>query len=272
MNVALTVALALVVAYAGLAVLLWRFQERIVFQPPPWPESPDDTARLSFAAGDGTALFAYVVGVPRAGRPPVLAFHGNAVVARAMIPWTREAARRLDVCVVLAEYRGYDGLRGTPTYAATALDARATLEAASAHLGVGLSSFVLFGHSLGSAVAAELASNAGAKVLVLESPFSSARDMVARWPVVGFRLGWTLVSRVHYDTVARVRQLDVPVFVAHGERDLVVPPRMGREVFSAARVPGRLLMVPGATHSDVPEIGGETYWGWLADAIREADA
>ena len=263
--------MALVVAYAGVALLLWRFQERIVFQPPQWPGPPAETPRLSVTAADGTALFAYVVGAHRAGRPAVLAFHGNAVVARAMIPWTREAARRLDVCVVLAEYRGYDGAAGVPTYAATAVDAQATLEAASAHLGVDPSSFVLFGHSLGSAVAAELASKAGAKVLVLESPFSSARDMVARWPVVGFRLGWSLVSRVHFDTVARVQELEVPVYVAHGELDLVVPARMGRQVFAAARAPGRLLLVPGASHSDVPEVGGETYWGWLADAIRQAD-
>jgi fermentation-respiration switch protein FrsA (DUF1100 family) len=268
MTAAMSVAVALVVGYAVLALLMWRYQERLVFQPPRWPETPvDDWPRLSFAAPDGTALFAYVVGVPRANRPPVLAFHGNAVVARAMIPWTQEAARRLDTCVVLAEYRGYDGSGGSPTYAGTAMDARAALEAASAHLGVDQSSFVLFGHSLGSAVAAELAASAGAKALILESPFSSARDMVARWPVVGFRIGWSLVSRVHYDTVARVRDLNVPVFVAHGERDAVVPAWMGRQVFSAAKVPGQLLLVPGAAHSDVPEVGGEEYWRWLAAGL-----
>jgi uncharacterized protein len=269
MNAVLLFAAAIVIAYGVFALVLWRYQERIVFQPPRWPESPaDDAPRLNFAAPDGTALFAYVVGALRTNRSPVIAFHGNAVVARAMIPWTREAARRLEVCVVLAEYRGYDGVDGSPTYAATAIDARATLEAASAQLGVDPSSFVIFGHSLGSAVAAELAAAMGAKALVLESPFTSARDMVARWPVVGFRVGWSLVSRVHYDTVARVRDLDIPVFVAHGERDMVVPPRMGRAVFAAAKVPGQLLMVPKAGHSDVPDVGGEQYWAWLAAAVQ----
>jgi pimeloyl-ACP methyl ester carboxylesterase len=269
MNAVLLFAAAVVVAYGGFALVLWRYQERIVFQPPRWPESADDDApRLSFTAPDGIALFAYVVGSARTNRPPVIAFHGNAVVARAMIPWTHEAARRLDVCVVLAEYRGYDGVGGAPTYAATAIDAKATLEAASTHLGVDPSSFVMFGHSLGSAVAAELAASVGAKSLVLESPFTSARDMVARWPVVGFRVGWSLVSRVHYDTVARVRDLEVPVFVAHGERDVVVPPRMGRAVFAAAKVQGELLMVAKAGHSDVPDVGGEKYWSWLGGAVK----
>lgn len=268
MTTALSVAAILVVAYVVLALLLWRYQERIVFQPPLWTEAPaaDGLTRLSFSASDGTMLFAYVVGVPRAGGPSFLAFHGNAVVARWLIPWAREAARRFGGCVVVAEYRGYDGLSGAPSYAGIALDALAALEASAAHLKVDRSAFVMFGHSLGSAVAAELAASAGAKALVLQSPFSSARDMVARWPVVGFRLGWSLLARVHYDTVARVRDLDVPVFVAHGERDVVIPARMGRQVFAAARVPGQLLTVPEATHNDLPDVGGEDYWRWLEAA------
>jgi fermentation-respiration switch protein FrsA (DUF1100 family) len=270
MNVALTAAAIVVVAYATFAFTLWRNQERIVFQPPRWPDPPgDDGTRLTFSSADGTELMAFVVGTPAANRPPVIAFHGNAVVARMMVPWTREAARRMGTCVVLAEYRGYDGMPGQPTYAATSMDAHATLAAASAHLGVPASAFALFGHSLGSAVAAELAASAGAKVLILESPFTSARDMVARWPGgLGLRLGWSLVSRVHFDTVARVRNLDVPVFVAHGERDLLIPARMGREVFAAAKAKGELLVVPKASHSDVPEVGGEAYWEWLAAALR----
>jgi fermentation-respiration switch protein FrsA (DUF1100 family) len=71
---------------------------------------------------------------------------------------------------------------------------------------------------------------------------------------------------VHYDTVGRVRELEAPVSVAHGEKDLVVPVRMGRAVHAAARVKGGLLILPTAGHSDVPEVGGERYWAWLATA------
>jgi uncharacterized protein len=251
------------------AFTLWRNQERIVFQPPRWPdEQGDDGTRLAFPSADGTELLAFVVGTPAANRPPVIAFHGNAVVARMMVPWTREAAQRMGTCVVLAEYRGYDGMPGNPTYATTSMDALATLAAASAHLGVPPTSFALFGHSLGSAVAAELAASAGAKVLILESPFTSARDMAARWPGgSGLRLAWSFISRVHFDTAARVRNLDVPVYVAHGERDRLIPVRMGRAVFAAAKVKGELLIVPGAGHSDVPDVGGKRYWEWMAAAL-----
>lgn len=270
MNTALIVAATLVVAYLAFAAFVWRYQERIVFQPPLVPVGPSahGLERLSFASGDGTMLVAYLVGVRRPGRPVVLAFHGNAVVARTVIPWTVEAAQRLDASVILAEYRGYDGLAGTPTYAASALDAMATLQAASEHLNVKPSEVVLYGHSLGSGVAAELAAAVGARALVLESPFTSVRDMAARWRFVGLRVGWSLISRVHWDTVARVRELDAPVFVAHGQRDRLIPVGMGRRVFAAARRPGQLLIVKAAGHNDVPEMGGDEYWAWLGRAIE----
>jgi fermentation-respiration switch protein FrsA (DUF1100 family) len=269
-NTALIVVAALVAAYLAFAAFIWRYQERIAFQPPLMPEGPPahGLERLSFASGDGTMLVAYIVGEHRTGRPVVIAFHGNAVVARTVIPWTVEAAQRLDACCVLAEYRGYDGLEGTPSYTASALDAQATLRAASQHLKVPIGEVVLYGHSIGSAVAAELAAVAGPRALVLESPFTSARDMAARWRIVGLRFGWSLISRVHYDTVARVRELDVPVFVVHGERDRLIPAWMGRKVFAAAKRPGRLLIVETAGHSDVPDVGGNEYWSWLREAIQ----
>ena len=105
------------------------------------------------------------------------------------------------------------------------------------------------------------------RALVLQSPFTSARDMarlIAPSPVL---LGWRVIARVHFDTERRVRELDAPVWVAHGERDWVIPTRFGRRVFEAARVKGELLLVPSAGHNDVAEAGGEAYWRWLERAM-----
>src|SRR6185436_13578635 len=103
---------------------------------------------------------------------------------------------------------------------------------------------------------------------VLESPLTSARDMAGRMRVVGLGLFWPLVARVHYTTEERVSKLDVPVSVAHGERDIVIPVRMGRAVFAAAHQKGGLLIVAEADHNDVPIVGGDSYWKWFAEAIR----
>jgi fermentation-respiration switch protein FrsA (DUF1100 family) len=265
---ALSVIGSILTVYVGVLLVLWLMQERIVFQPPASPTAPDTATRLlEYTSADGLRLVAHVVESPRTGAPIVLAFHGNAMISRWMIPWARELSRRHGVTVVLPEYRGYDGLAGRPTYAGAALDARAALAATTSHYGQPASRIAFYGHSLGTAVATELAGHAAPSALVLESPFTSARDMAARWPIVGLGFFWPAISRVHYETLRRVSELAVPVHVAHGERDIIIPVRMGRDVHAAARTRGLLLLVPEAGHNDVPDAGGEAYWRWIGEAL-----
>jgi uncharacterized protein len=257
------------VAYLVFLALLWGFQERIVFQPPANPESLDSATRImSYTSSDGIRLVAHVVEPPQAGGPVILAFHGNAMISRWMIPWAREVARRLQATVVLPEYRGYDGVAGSPTYGGAAMDAAAALAATMEQFHVTPGNIVYYGHSLGSAVATELASKAPPKALLLESPFTSALDMAGRMRIVGLGLVWPMISRVHYTTAERVATLGMPVSVAHGERDIVIPVRMGLAVHAAARVKGGLLVVSDADHNDVPIVGGDAYWKWFAEAIH----
>jgi pimeloyl-ACP methyl ester carboxylesterase len=134
---------------------------------------------------------------------------------------------------------------------------------------------VLFGHSLGSAIATELAAEMKSQppgALVLQSPFTSARDMAARMLVPVISMVWGRITRVHYDTHRLVRSLDVPVWVAHGSMDLTIPSRMGREVRDAAKMKGEFLLVQGAGHNDVPDAGGDRYWKWLVAAVTGAAA
>jgi pimeloyl-ACP methyl ester carboxylesterase len=132
---------------------------------------------------------------------------------------------------------------------------------------VDANNLVYVGHSLGTAIAAELAAFSPPRTLVLQAPFSSARDMGRRMLVPGVGLFWRVVSRVHFNTIERVKALNVPVWVTHGDNDFVIPVRMGREVHAAARVKGDLLIIPGAGHNDVAEVGGREYWAWLSRAV-----
>lgn len=262
--------------YVLLLLAAWRWQERLVFQPPRWRAAGAvDAHRIEYEATDGTRLHAFVVGEARTDSPVLLAFHGNADLARWLLPWAADVVRETGACVVLPEYRGYDGVAGAPTCAGAALDARAALafvergtagQDRAPHHAISRN-VVLFGHSLGSAVATELAHETAAGALVLQSPFTSARAMAARMLLPGMTALWRLITRVHYDTVARVADLPCPVFVAHGARDRVVPVEMGRAVFAAARSKGRLLVVPEAGHNDVAEVGDGAYWEWLRAAL-----
>jgi len=261
----------LVLVYAGLVLSLWWFQERILFQPPVGLAASTVSARqVRYRAADGAELFAYLVGDCTSDSTVVIAFHGNAEVSRWLVPWAATLVRESGACVLLPEYRGYDGIPGAPTYATSAHDARAALAYVRDSLGVASNNVVLFGHSLGSAIAAELAAAQHPRSLVLQAPFSSARAMAARMAVPGLTAFFGLISRIHFDTIARVRSLAVPVWVAHGDRDLVVPIRMGRAVFEAAAQRGDLLVVRGAGHNDVAEVAGSAYWEWLVRAVHAA--
>jgi fermentation-respiration switch protein FrsA (DUF1100 family) len=267
------VLLSLGVLYVGVIVLLWIFQEQVVFQPPRvGPTAPESARKVHYRSADGVELFAYLVGDCPPGSALMIAFHGNADVARWFVPWASNATRATGLCVMLPEDRGYDGLAGSPSYAASALDAEAALDYARDTLGIAPGRLVLFGYSLGSAIATELAARVRPRTLVLQAPFTSVRDMSARMYVPGLRFMFDLITRVHFNTLSRVRTLSTPVWVAHGDRDRVVPIQMGKQVFDAAAHRGELLIVHGAGHTDLPEVAGSAYWSWLASAVRPTRA
>ena len=259
----------------GLALLV-AAQERLVWQPP-WRAGDADVpgaTRLRYSASDGQALFAWVVAPPpgAAVRGTLLAFHGNAELAAWSVPWAVEVARRAGWRVVLPEYRGYAGLGGAPSHAGSRRDAAAALAAARALPGVADGPLALYGHSLGSAIATELASAMAESgtppvALLLESPLTSIRAMARLEGRSAFDGVWARMARVTFDTRARVAVLDVPVAVAHGLVDVVIPAHMGMAVHQAARVRGPCLLLPRAGHNDVVERGGDAYWAWLREAL-----
>jgi pimeloyl-ACP methyl ester carboxylesterase len=281
----LVVAGLVLCVYAGLLLILWARQERIVFQPPGSPFEEAATELVRYTASDGQSLFGYLVSSAKAGgsgteardsnvdaRPStvLLVFHGNAEIAAWSLAWAREVARRTGATVLLAEYRGYAGLPGRPTYATSKLDARAAWEYLRTTHGATPERTAIYGHSLGSAIGVELAAEIKPRVLLLEAPFTSARAMAARLGVPGILPLWRAISRVHYDTRTRVADLDVPVWVVHGELDMVTPVHMGREVYAAARRRGELLVLEDVGHNDVVETGGERYWSWLERGVAVA--
>lgn len=266
------VVLAIVAAlYLALVALVWRVQERMVWLPPRMAEYPAAEARrIEYAAEDGQPLFAWLVGDPATARGVVIACHGNADLAAWMVPWAREVAARTGWAVLVPEYRGYGGLSGAPEYEGSRRDARASWRLVRDSLHVDSARIALYGHSLGSAVASELAVEHEPAALLLESPFTSAREMASRMiprPVAAL---WPLIGRVNFDTRARVAAVTAPVSVAHGTLDGVIPVDMGRAVYAAARTKGQLLLVPGAGHNDVAAVAGDDYWRWIAAALGGA--
>lgn len=271
MKAALVTGVVLVlVLFLLMAALVWAFQERLAYVPPGPPYPDGGTRRVDFNAADGQPLFAFVLAPDEPSGRVVLAFHGNADQAGWQVPWARQLVARTRATVVLAEYRGYAGTGGRPTYEGIQLDARAAWTMIRDTLGTHDADVVLYGHSLGSAVAAELALEHAPRAVVLVAPFTSAREMSRRIVSPVFTPLWGMISRVRYDTESAVRRLEAPVWVAHGEDDALIPAAMGRRVFAAARRPGELLLIPRAGHNDVVDAGGDRYWDWLERAVGVA--
>lgn len=265
----LSLLIGLVALYTLVLIAAWRMQERIVWQPPRLIVQPGAVAqRIDYASDDGQPLYAYLVGDPTRARGLLIAYHGNADLAAWRVPWAVEVERRTGWAVLVPEYRGYGGLGGSPSYVSSQRDARATYRLVRERLGDDTTRIAVYGHSLGSAVAAELALDHPPSALLLEAPFTSARDMARAMLVFPVAAAWRAIARVHFDTRAVVASLHVPVSVVHGESDGIIPMRMGRAVHAAARVPGELLVVPRAGHNDVIDTAGEAYWEWMRRALR----
>lgn len=264
----MTAAFLIVALIIGAITLLWWSQERILFQPPRFDGDPDESDCVHYQASDGQHLKGFVVGNPGIAPGTLLCFHGNADLSIRQLDWARSVERRTGSAVMLGEYRGYMSLGGKPTYWTTKLDAQAAYDYLCATFGIGADRLAFFGHSLGSAVAAELAEVHRPRALLLQSPFTSARAMARVIVVLPISFVWRAISHIHFDTARVVSTLDLPVSVTHGKRDRIVPFRMGIEVYNAARIKGPLLVVENAGHSDIAQVAGEEYWTWISTALR----
>ena len=197
--------------------------------------------RLATAEEDAVALWA----PPQPGRSVVVFFHGNATQI-GDLGWLVDALRSDGHGMLLVEYPGYGVAAGSPSEASIYRCAARALDELP-KLGVDRAHTVLVGQSLGSGVAAEMATRGYGSRLMLISPFTSIADLVDG--LVPFGLGGVFVTD-KFDTLAKARDLEIETVIAHGDVDWIVPVEMGREL--THRIPGaRLELFEGAGHNDM---------------------
>lgn len=236
-----------VLALALATVTLRRFVERALLYRPDRKHdaTPADlhmprVQEVWLDAADGVKLHAFHL--PHLGaRAIVVYLHGNAGNNADRLPIAQEMAAFFYE-VLLLDYRGYGKSDGTPSEAGLYADAGAAL-AFARRRGMPV---ILYGESLGGAVAIDLAARERIDGLVVQSSFTSLPDLAAAiWAPLGRLVSPSYVS---IDKIGRVR---APILFVHGERDELVPLSHGRRLYEAAHPPKRFVSVPAAGHDDV---------------------
>lgn len=231
-----TLLVGLVLGYVALAALLFIFQSRFIYFPEMGREDRATPAQLQLpfeevriATPDGEVLHGWFVPAPQA-RATVLFLHGNAGSIAHRLDWL-PMFQRLRLSALLIDYRGYGASTGRPTEAGTYADAEAAWRHLIEDRRIPPGRIVIFGESLGGAVAAHLAARVNPAALVLHSAFTSAPDLAADlYPFLPVRL----LTRFAYDTLGAVRVSHCPLLVAHSPQDEIVPAAHGRRLYEAA--------------------------------------
>ena len=164
--------------------------------------------------------------------------------------------------VLLFDYRGYGRSTGKPDEEGTYRDARAALRALQQE--VGDAPVIYLGESLGGAVALQLALESPPAGLVLQSTFTSVRDMAREH----YSLLPTALVPDAYASKERIARLSAPLLVVHGERDEVVPVEHGRALFEAAPEPKELELIPDVGHNDFIPVAGRQFAQAVANWAR----
>ncbi len=240
--------------YLSITVAYYILQRDYLFQPSDIHIAPqalglEGVCEMQLHTPDGETLIAWYA-PPDHGQPTLFYLHGNAGAL-----FHRAARVRLyrayGYGIFLPSYRGFSGSTGHPTEKTIVSDALMAYDRL-ASFNPAHSRIVIYGESLGTGVAVQVASKRPISGLILESPFSSAADVGAYlYPFLPVH--WLLKDR--FASIDYIRKVKAPMIMIHGKQDHIVPARLGRKLFAAAPAPKQAYFIPGATHYTLYEHG-----------------
>jgi hypothetical protein len=247
---------------------LWSQQARFIFMPQRQITSTPADTGLSYEdvfipvageIGGVERVHAWWIPAATAGKSTLLYLHGSALNISANV----EHAKRfhgLGFAVLLLSYRGYGRSDGDfPSETKVYQDAEAAWQYLVTKREIAPDDIVIYGHSLGGAVAIDLAvRHPAARGLIVEATFTSIYDMAARGGAYRvFPLDLILTQR--FDSLSKVDRLRVPVLYLHGTKDSVAPFDMSRRLYERTRAPKRLQLILGGGHNNSARVGGSVY-------------
>lgn len=255
--------------YGLTLALMYLLQRHLQYAPDKKrPGSPADAGvpemeEVQVATDDGYNHLSWFAAPKAPGNGIVILFHGNAghigdrsVKARHFI--------NKGYGVFLCGYRGYGGNAGRPTEEGLYKDARACLRWLDAK-GYRTADFILYGESLGSGVATQMALEIQPRILILEAPFSSASDVAKQRY---FYLPVDALLKDKYDNLSKIRDIKSNLLVIHGDEDEVVTIDLARKLFNAANHPKEFITINSGAHNNLYDHhAGHVITDWLEKQI-----
>lgn len=263
MILALKIAVGAVLVYAIVLAGAYYLQRTLMYFPARERVAPAAAGLVGveervIETPDGAHVIAWY-GKARPGRPTLLYFHGNGgSLATRAERIGKYLARGYGV--LMMTYRGYGGSTGRPSERANVADAKRAYDMLTG-LGVDPSEIVVYGESIGSGVAVQVAAEKPVAGVILDAPYTSVLELAAAaYPLLPVRT--FLTDR--YETMRYIDRVAAPLLVVHGEVDNVIPVAMGRAVHAAATGPKEIVTFPRAGHSDHHLYGSyEAIFDWL---------
>ena len=264
----------LIIIYASTSTYIWARQARFIFRPERIvSKTPADFGlpfedvyvRVNDENRRNERIHAWWIPTEFAGERSLLYLHGSALNIGANITHARRF-QRMGFSVLLVSYRGYGKSDGTfPSEAQVYADAQAAWIYLVEQKGLDPNAIFVYGHSLGGAVAIQLAlDNPDAGGLIVEAAFTSIADMARRMPKYRF-FPIDLIVHQRFDSIAKVSHLKVPVLYIHGTNDKFVPPEMSRKLYDRTAGLKQLKLILGGGHNNSASVGGAEY----LEAVRE---
>jgi fermentation-respiration switch protein FrsA (DUF1100 family) len=273
-----------------LVAFVMLFEDSFIYFPSKYPEGDWDVARLQagrgrvsskiedvwMTAADGVRLHGWYCTPPQTDGEKgslipngmtLLWFHGNAGNLSHRYPVIEKLLEQ-GFNVFIIDYRGYGRSEGSPSEEGLYRDARAAWDYLVHERKVSSGQIIVFGDSLGGAVAIELATKVEPAGLIVQSSFTSIKDMAAQ--VMPFLP--TFILRTKMDSINKIASVRCPKLFIHSPADEMVPYRLGRQLFDAASPPKQFYEVKNASHNEMDIIGGRAYFDAFGDFARAVRA
>ncbi len=271
----------LAIAYSVACLFLWFRQKYFIFKPPRAIRTTPKAFNLNYqevwlpvstASGQTSHIHGWWIPASAAPEAKVwLYLHGNGSnvgdeMKRAF--WFHQ----LGFSTLLIDYRGYGRSEGQfPTESSVYEDVEAAWNYLTQVRHIPAERIFLYGHSLGGAIAIDLAlRHPNLAGLVVEGTFTAMRSMVAHLYRQFLIFPVKLLLHQRFDSLSKVRSLAMPILLIHGTADPVVPAHMSQALFTAATEPKKLLLVPEAGHHNVEELGSVQYLQAIQWVVEQA--